>query len=57
MPQQAMKNKTLSKAPCANNAPIVITIHGSDEHLTHEEVVHMPAEKFDAVWKVRQSWL
>ena len=25
--------------------------------MTHEEVVHMPAEQFDALWKVRWFWL
>ena len=57
MSQQAMRNENLSKAHCCKNAPIVITIHGSAQNMTHEEVVRMPAEQFDALWKVRQTWL
>ena len=57
MSQQAMSYKTLPKVHCCNDAPIVITIHGSEQHMTHEEVVHMPAKQFCALWKVRVSWL
>lgn len=55
--QQAMNNRTVPKGRCCNDAPIVITIHGSEQHMTHEEVVCMPAEQFGALWKVRVAWL